>query len=190
MQLILASKSPRRNELLALLGVPFTTFDADIDETPLDNESAEQLVERLAKAKAAAALACYPDAWVIGSDTVISLEGRILAKPNDADDAIQMLRAMQGRRHQVLTSLALLNKDNEQLIVDQSTVTFAALNERQIAAYVATGEGVDKAGGYGIQGIAASFIEQIEGNYHSIMGLPLAPLRKLFDELHIEYWRS
>ncbi|MDW5418391.1 Maf family protein [Iodobacter sp. CM08] len=177
-QLYLASGSPRRKELLAQIGVQFTRISAPIDETPLLNESAKDYVLRLAKLKAEAGwqamleqgLAALP---VLAADTTVVLDGQILGKPIDALDAIAMLEQLSGRSHEVFTSLGLRTDTGTEVVLSVSTVTFMPLSPAQIAAYVASGEPMDKAGSYGIQGTAGMFISDLQGSFSGVMGLPL-----------------
>ncbi len=177
-QLYLASGSPRRQELLAQIGVQFERISAPIDETPLPNESAKDYVLRLAQAKAEAgwqvmlAQGKYP-LPVLAADTTVVLDGQILGKPLDANDAIAMLEQLSGRSHQVLTSLGLRTHTGTEIVLSVSTVTFMPLSAAQIAAYVASGEPMDKAGSYGIQGTAGMFISDLQGSFSGVMGLPL-----------------
>jgi len=176
--LYLASGSPRRRELLTQIGVPFTVVSAPIDESPLPDESAPAYVERLARAKAAAGLARVEGpAVVLGADTAVVLDGRILGKPENREDAMAMLADLSGREHQVLTAVALawpLPDTRAPLLrLSRSTVRFAPIGPERIAAYVASGEPMGKAGAYAIQSGAAAWIEHIAGSYSGIMGLPL-----------------
>lgn len=177
-QLVLASASPRRRELLAQIGLNFLVQTADIDETPLPGESAEALVKRLAKEKAEAVwtrrgVSHTPVLPVLGSDTLGILDGELLVKPADFEDARRMLRKMSDQRHEILTAVALTSAGGTQVIVNRSVVKFRALTDAEILAYWQTGEPQDKAGAYAIQGYGAIFIEQLEGSYSGVMGLPL-----------------
>jgi septum formation protein len=177
--LVLASQSPRRSEILRQAGIPFTVRVADVDESPLPGEMPPAYVRRLAEAKARAVLAA-PDETVLGADTTVVIDGEILAKPADAADARRMLALLSARRHEVLTGICL--RRGEQAVCDHAVtaVVFAPLTEREIAEYVASGEPMDKAGAYAIQGLASKFVERIEGDYFNVMGLPVALLyRKL-----------
>ena len=172
-KVILASQSPRRKELLEKCIDTFECIPADIDETmDLSNDPAEE-VKKLSHRKAARILAEYPDAVVIGSDTVVAVNGKILGKPENHGDAARMLGMLSGRTHQVITGLCVLSGKQEFLDVSISDVTFAVMNEKEIAAYIATGECDDKAGAYGIQGYGGRYITGIKGDYYAIMGLPL-----------------
>lgn len=187
-RLFLASKSPRRAQLLAQLGVRFQTLEIDIMEAPLPGEAAEDYVRRLAREKAGAGLmqvAAVPGAVVVGSDTEVVLDGAIFGKPADAAEAASMLRRLSGREHRVLTAVAIVSADREVEALDVSTVRFAPLDEAAIAAYVATGEPEGKAGAYAIQGRAAAFIEHLSGSYSGVMGLPLFQTGRLLAALGI-----
>ena len=179
MKLILASASARRAEILRDAGLSFVVLSSAVDETPYENESPHDLVERLASAKAelAAARAIGP-AIIIGADTVISLDGLILGKPRSSDDARHMLEKLSGRTHSVVTGVALIRlPDSERrTFVESTLVHFAALSAEQITRYLATGEPHDKAGAYAIQGHAGRFIPRIEGCYFNVVGLPLSRL--------------
>ena len=185
-RIYLASRSPRRRELLKQLGVTFEVLlfreaerrGADVDETPHEGERAEDYVQRVAQAKAQAGtmhmaqrkLPVYP---VLGADTTVTLDGYILGKPSGEEEAIEMLRALSGRTHEVMTAVAICRQDMVSTRLSLSEVAFAPLSEAQIRAYVATGESLDKAGAYAIQGRAAAFVRRMSGSYTGIMGLPL-----------------
>jgi len=188
--LILASGSPRRRELLAQLGLRFTVRAVDIDETPRPNETPEEYVLRLALEKAAAGAAAgaemeASDTLVLAADTIVILDGELLGKPADAAEARAMLGRLAGREHQVATGVALRQVAGERgaSAVEVSTVRFLPMSEREIAWYVATGEPMDKAGAYAIQGIGGLFIEALEGNFSNVVGLPLPVVHRLFREL-------
>lgn len=173
-QLVLASTSPRRRELLAQLGVPFEVLAVAVDERPLPAELAADHVCRLALAKArAGAGERDPRACVLGADTVVVLDGEIFGKPADRDDAVAMLRRLSGRTHAVLSAVARVRGGAHTVRLSESQVTFRALSAAEIAAYCDTGEPLDKAGAYAIQGRAAAFIRHLEGSYSGVMGLPL-----------------
>jgi len=190
--LFLASASPRRRELLAQIAVPCVTQIASIDETPLPDEPATAYVERLAREKARAvllALGDSADAVVLGADTAVVLEGQILGKPQDFADCSRMLRGLSGRTHQVMTAVALVSAQREAAQVVCSEVTFRHLGDAEIAAYWASGEPADKAGGYGIQGLAAVFVSRLEGSYSAVVGLPLCETAELLGEFGIACWQ-
>jgi len=187
--LYLASRSPRRNELLARLDRPFQALDLHVPEVRAPAESAADYVQRVAADKARAGLALVahdPDAVVLGSDTEVVLDGRVFGKPVDADDARAMLRALAGRTHQVMTAVALVAAGREQGVLVVSEVTFAAIYEDRIAAYVATGEPMDKAGAYAIQGGAERYIRHLAGSYSGVMGLPLQQTEQLLQAFELK----
>jgi septum formation protein len=171
--LVLASQSPRRRELLERAGIPFVVRVADIDESVREGEQAQQYVRRLA-ARKAMAVPRGDGECVLAADTTVVLGGEILGKPVDAADAARMLRGLAGRSHEVLTGICLRYRD--QLMIDAAVtvVTFGEMTEEEIAAYVATGEPMDKAGAYGIQGLASRYITEIEGCYPNVVGLPVS----------------
>jgi septum formation protein len=179
--LILASASPRRRELLAHLGLPFTVQAADIDETPYPDEDPRAYTERLAREKALAIAQHQPDATVLAADTTVVLDDLILGKPHDAADARRMLQMLQGRSHRVITGVAVHSNNQTTVESEQTLVTFAQMSVEMIDRYVATGEPLDKAGAYGIQGAAAQFIPRIEGDYSNVVGLPLARVRQMLE---------
>lgn len=172
-QFVLASASPRRAELLTAAGFTFDIAHADLDETPLPHESADRYVLRLAEGKARAVAARFPELAVLGADTTVVVDGHILGKPVDAGEAAAMLRRLQGRAHEVLTGVALVALGRAQVVLETTRVWFAPLTDGEIAVYVATGEAMDKAGAYGIQGWAARYVTRIEGSYSNVVGLPL-----------------
>ncbi|MDH1054792.1 Maf family protein [Aquipseudomonas alcaligenes] len=189
----LASASPRRRELLAQIGVPFVTLIASIDETALPGEPAERYVERLAREKALAGLAALSDpadAVVLGADTAVVLDGRILGKPADRAECLATLAALSGREHQVLTAVALASAQRIESRVVSSRVRFRPLRAGEAEAYWATGEPCDKAGSYGIQGLAAVFVSQLEGSYSAVVGLPLCETAQLLGEFGIPCWQA
>lgn len=197
MKLVLASGSPRRKELLGQLGFlstnntapfEFEILAADIDESHQAGESATDFVVRLAKEKALAGLALYGEgknAVVLGSDTIVVQGDTILGKPTDAANAAEILASLSGKRHQVMTAVALTDgrKTISRLVTTQ--VQFCALTEADILAYIATGEPMDKAGAYGIQGLGGNFVEAIEGSYSAVVGLPLVETRALLCEMQV-----
>ena len=172
----LASKSPRRRELLSMLGLDFGILDLDLPETPAPDEPPEDYVRRVAREKAGAGLlrmAGQPQAVVLGADTEVVLDGRIFGKPVDADDAAAMLRTLSGRTHAVISAISMVSAGRELHAVSVSQVTFAALDDDAISAYLDAGEWAGKAGAYAIQGLAQCFISQLSGSYSGVMGLPL-----------------
>jgi len=194
--LILASASPRRRELLAQAGFSFTVESADVDESPREGEEPAAYVLRLAVEKAQAVFARHanpthddeavmngtPDVLIVlGADTTVVCDGHILAKPEDAADAMRMLRRLSGRTHQVMTGVAAVTHAGVFSGVETTKVVFAPIPESELAAYCATEEPLDKAGAYGIQGYAARWIPRIDGDYFNVMGLPIASTAKLIE---------
>ena len=172
--LYLASGSPRRQELLAQLGVTFERLIPGIEEQRHPQESAQQYVSRLAREKAQAGVALAPrDLPVLGADTIVILNGEVLEKPHDAAHAAAMLRKLSGKTHQVMTAVALADCQHSLDCLVVTEVTFRALTDEDIAGYVASGEPMDKAGAYGIQGLGGCFVRKINGSYHAVVGLPL-----------------
>lgn len=178
MQLILASASPRRQELLKLFGVPFCVRAADIDETMDPAVSPFTEVGRVSRLKALA-VARNEDDVIIAADTIVVCEGRVLGKPHSKDEAIQMLRLLSGRDHQVMTGCTVLRGELCETFTEVTDLHFRALTEKEIARYVESGEPMDKAGAYGIQGGAALFCERMVGDYYNVMGLPVCRLGQL-----------
>lgn len=176
--LILVSASPRRSDLLRLAGLAFTVRPADVDETPLPDEDPGDLALRLACAKARALPVPDRPALAIAADTVVAIDGTTLGKPSDRGDAARMLGLLSGRTHQVITAVALRALPEETLVSERalSRVTFVPMSREEIDWYAATGEGMDKAGAYALQGIGACFIASIEGSYTNVIGLPLERL--------------
>jgi septum formation protein len=174
MDLVLASQSPRRSELLRNAGIPFRVQAADVDETPLPGEPPVDYVRRLAHAKANA----VPGNLVLGADTVVVASGEILGKPANPADATRMLQLLSGRSHEVITGVCLAGAETI-VAHDTTTVFFSPLTGEEIAGYVATGEPMDKAGAYAIQGLASRFVERIEGSYSNVVGLPVALVYRL-----------
>ena len=180
--MILASRSPRRAELLASAGIAFEVLAADVDETPYPNEAPDAYVERLAIEKARAVSALRPEARVLGADTTVTIDGEILGKPVDEADAQRMLRLLNGRAHDVHTGIALVSRDGIRSAVDTTRVWFSAMTDEDISWYIATGEPVDRAGAYAIQGFASRFIPRIEGSYSNVVGLPVALVSSILNE--------
>jgi septum formation protein len=182
MSLILASASPRRQQLLAQCGVPFEVCPADLDESPQPEESASALVQRLALAKAQHVQTRYPADWVLGADTMVVLDGDVLGKPRDDADAEALLHRLSGRRHQVLSAVALVGPGGWQhQALSSNEVVFAELSAAWIRQYVASGEPMDKAGAYAIQGGAATRIVRLEGSHSAVVGLPLYETAQLLE---------
>jgi septum formation protein len=185
--LILASSSPRRRELLGLLGLSPEVVPADIDESWIPGEAPIPHAERLARAKAGVIAARRPDVAVIAADTIVVIDGEILGKPADAADAAAMLRRLSGREHVVHTAIAVAYRNDTASAVESTRVWFRSLSDDAIAAYVATGEPMDKAGAYGIQGYGAVIVERIDGDYFTVMGLGLGRLVGLFGAVGLRY---
>lgn len=177
-KIILASKSPRRKELMQLMPVEFEIITRDLEEKIDEIKSPEENVRRLAQEKAYEVAKDYPERWVIGCDTIVVYEGCIMGKPKDEEDAMKMLKSLQGCVHQVCTGVSLTNihKDVVESFTVESFVTMKKLSDEEIAWYIQTGEPMDKAGAYGIQGYASSFVDKIEGDYFNIVGLPVSTL--------------
>jgi septum formation protein len=175
-RLILASASPRRRELLTQAGYTFEVHPAHVNEDLRPDEDPIAYVVRLARDKAQAVFADAndPDAIVLGADTTVTLDSHILAKPEDASDAARMLRLLSGRTHRVITGVAVVTAKSTEVAAEVTGVQFLAISDEEIAAYIATGEPMDKAGAYGIQGRAAKWIPRVEGCYFNVVGLPLA----------------
>jgi septum formation protein len=180
--LILASASPRRRELLAQIALPHTVEPAQIDESRRDGEPAVDYVRRLALEKASAIALRRPDAAILAADTTVVLDGDVLNKPSDVHEAEAMLRALAGRTHQVHTGIAVLHAGAARTHVESTAVTFTSIPGDELAAYLATGDSLDKAGAYGIQGYAARWIKGIEGDFFNVVGLPLAATVRLLRE--------
>lgn len=178
-KLILASGSPRRAEILTSVGWPFEKHVADIDESEMAGECAEDYVVRLACQKAAAVAVGYPGRYVLGADTTVVIDGQILAKPEDLDDARRMLRMLSGRTHEVLTGIAIAYNGRVSSDIQRTSVTFSAMSAEQIEMLVKLGSPLDKAGAYAVQAQAALFITSIDGDYWNVVGLPVSLLYKL-----------
>jgi septum formation protein len=181
-RLILASSSPRRRDLLLQAGLRFDVIPAHIDETRRPGEAATAYVERLALEKAQAVAALHPSSVVLGADTTVVLDAEILNKPNGLVDAERMLRALSGRAHEVHTALAVVSPNGRKTHVETTTVFFRRMDEEEILHYLSTGDSLDKAGAYGIQGYAARWIWRIEGDFFNVVGLPIAAVVDLLGE--------
>ena len=191
--LVLASASPRRQELLRNAGIAFIARPTNIPEVPLKGEKPSDFVLRMAREKAMAVFLERPDDFVLGADTIVILDGEILGKPRDGADAARMLRLLSGRTHQVTTAVCLAGPIGarqpktgfEDKGSETTSVTVAKLREEDIRSYIATGEPMDKAGAYGIQGIASRWISRIEGDYFNVVGLPVALVYRMLKEREV-----
>ncbi len=184
-RVILASASPRRHDLLSLIGLEHDVRPADVDEMLVAGEPPREYAERLARAKALGAAS--PDDVVIGCDTIVVVDGEILGKPRDAADATRMLRLLSGRSHLVMTAIAVACGGRMVSDLVQVGVTFRSLSAAEIADYIGTGEPTDKAGAYGIQGYGATIVERVDGDYFAVMGLPLNRLVRLIEAIGFRY---
>jgi septum formation protein len=191
--IVLASASPRRQELLRNAGIAFTVQPADINETPLAGEAARDCAERLAREKALSVFQGRAGDCVLGADTIVVVDGTILGKPRDADDAVRMLRMLSGRTHAVITGVCVVSpgargqrpvasKTDVRAASETTLVTVCQLSDNEIRDYVTTGEPMDKAGAYAIQGIASRWIPRIEGDYSNVVGLPVALVYRMLRE--------
>ncbi|QJQ52344.1 MULTISPECIES: Maf family protein [Vitreoscilla] len=192
MDLFLASGSPRRLQLLQQLGFQAQKISSDIDETPHDNEDAQAYTERMAWQKSEQALELFTQAHgqapaipVLTADTSVAVDGQILGKPNDRQDAYQMLKQLSGRSHQVISAVVVWHQGTRHRTTQISDVTFKTLSDAEIYAYLASGEADDKAGAYGIQGLAAVFISHLDGSFSGVMGLPLFETTQLLQLCHL-----
>lgn len=182
MEVILASQSPRRKELMGLLRIPFTVRVADIDETMDPAKEPFQEVARVSKAKAETVSRSEEDV-VIAADTIVVCQGQVLGKPVDEADAFRMLKLLSGRDHQVMTGMTVLRGQTCIVCTEVTDIHFRPLTDREIRAYIATGEPMDKAGSYGIQGGAALFAPRLEGDYYNVMGLPVCRLGQILTQI-------
>ena len=190
--LYLASRSPRRRQLLSQIGVSFQALSVSVDETPQPDESPAHYVERLAleKARAGWNLSATKDRWpVLGADTAVVIDGRILGKPADKTEAQSMLLTLAGTMHQVWTAVALVKGEHQRSRVVSTRVHFKAIDHAEAESYWQSGEPVDKAGGYAIQGLAAVFVDRVEGSYSGVVGLPLAETAVLLTEFGVPIWQ-
>ena len=186
MNLILASQSPRRKELMSLFGQPFLVCVADIDETMDHQKSPFDEVARVSRAKALA-VDCGPEDVVVAADTIVVCDGAVLGKPHSRAEAVEMLQLLSGRDHQVMTGVTVRRADRIQSFTEVTHLHFRELSQREIERYVASGEPMDKAGAYGIQGGAALFCDSMTGDYYNVMGLPVCRLGRLLREMAPEW---
>ncbi len=191
MELVLASASPRRKELLDQIGVQFTVQVADICEAVKPAETAQAYVERLAIEKAQSAYSgCPSGTAVLGADTTVVLDGNIIGKPQNKADSIAILMSLSGKTHQVMTSVAIVSAEQTLSVVVETNVTFRTLSVEECDTYWNTGEPLDKAGSYGIQGFGAVFVDRIEGSYSAVVGLPLAETAELLQVIGVSIWQQ
>lgn len=188
--IVLASGSPRRRDLLKGLGWRFRVVVPQVDETPRLGESPVRLCSRLSAEKAASVQNLRVDALVIAADTIVVVDGEILGKPSDKKESMEMLRRLQGRSHEVLTGIGLFWKGSMVSDVERTVVHFRALDDAAVAAYAETGEGMDKAGAYAIQGKGALLVSSIEGDYFNVVGLPLCKLGSVLEEMGLDLPRQ
>jgi septum formation protein len=172
--LILASASPRRKELLELLQIPFEVIVSEVEEIVDEKLHPAEMVQSLAQQKALSVAKTNPTSFVIGSDTLVVYGGRMLGKPTNKSEAIEMLQMLSGKTHDVFTGVAIINSEQVHSFYEKTSVTFFSLSDKEIVDYVSTGEPMDKAGAYGIQGYGALLVERISGDYYSVVGLPVA----------------
>lgn len=186
--LILASSSPRRRELLTAIGVPFRVIPSEIPENVSPGEDPISHVKRLSRAKAEHVGKKYPGTWILGADTIVVIDGIVLGKPSDAQEAAGMLSRLAGRRHEVFTGYSILNSDRpeqELLRCVRSVVTIRRMTEREIKAYIETGEPMDKAGSYAIQGVGSAIVKRVQGSYTNVVGLPLCEVARDLQQLEV-----
>ena len=187
LKVVLASGSPRRHHLLKLIGVDHEVIPADLDESRLPGEKPDSHAERLARAKSAAIAADRAESLVIGADTIVVVDQHILGKPRDVADAARMLRMLSNRSHIVMTAVAVTLGGRTISLVEKVTVSFRDLTEDEIARYIATGEPMDKAGAYGIQGYGATIVDRVNGDYFAVMGLAVNRLVRLLRDVGLGY---
>jgi septum formation protein len=186
-RVVLASASPRRSELLNVIGISHEVRPANIDETMRAREAPRRHAERLAREKASAIATRDPDLVTIAADTVVVINRKVLGKPVDPDDAARMLRLLSGREHTVISAVAVSRGRRLRSAIEEVRVKFRRLRDDEIDSYIATGEPMDKAGAYGIQGYGATIVERIEGDYFAVMGLPLVRLVGLMRDVGVRY---
>ena len=187
MKIILASGSPRRKELLKELGFEFEICKPNVDESPLQNELPEHLCKRLSRLKAQHVAEKFPNELVLAADTIVVIDGEILGKPVNRDDAFRMLKELQGREHEVMTGISLCQSEKIISYVEHSFVKFASLTDRDIESYISTGESDDKAGAYAVQGKGALLIEYVKGDFYNVVGLPIYKLGQMLQEFGFKY---
>jgi septum formation protein len=187
-ELILASSSPRRRELLTSIGVDFDVVPSDISEEIIPGERPIEHVKRLSRSKALHVGLKYPTKWILGADTIVVIDGAILGKPSHRAEAAEMLSRLSGRRHEVFTGYSIINlavPGSERLQCIRSVVTIRRMTDPEIAAYIRTGEPMDKAGSYAIQGIGSAIVKRVQGSYTNVVGLPLCEVAKDLQDLKV-----
>jgi len=182
MRIVLASASPRRQELLRNAGLDFVVQPANIEEVRIAAETATDFDERMAREKPQAVRELGPEGWILAADTVVVIADEVLGKPADEKDASRMLRLLAGREHQVITGVCLLGADFEDVRSESTAVHFSPMTDAEIQDYVATGEPMDKAGAYAIQGVASRWVSKIEGDYSNVVGLPVDMVWRMLRE--------
>ena len=187
LRVVLASSSPRRRELLRMIGIAHEVMPADIDESYVPGELPAAHAERLAREKGAVIAARQPQSVVISADTIVVIDSRVLGKPGDTDEAARMLRQLSGRTHTVFTAVAVARHGRVESGVEAVTVTFRELSDEDVAAYISTGEPTDKAGAYGIQGYGATIVARIDGDFFAVMGLALGRMIALLRRIGVRY---
>ena len=185
MKIILASQSPRRREILELMALPFEVIESHVKEIPPEGATPEELVRALAEQKARAVFALHPQDCVIGADTVVDLDGRVLGKPHTPERAREYLHLLQGRSHIVYTGICVLTPGLRDVRSVRTDVTFRPMTDEEIDWYVGTGDPLDKAGSYGVQGPASLFVDHLEGNYFNIIGMPAPTLYEMLLQAHV-----
>ena len=185
MKIILASQSPRRREILQLMDIPFEVIESHVKEIPPAGATPEALVKALAEQKARAVFALHPEDCVIGADTVVDLDGRVLGKPHTPERAKKYLHLLQGRSHIVYTGVCVLTPGHADIRSARTDVTFRPMSDAEIDWYVGTGDPLDKAGSYGVQGPASLFVDHLEGNYFNIIGMPAPTLYEMLLQAHV-----
>jgi septum formation protein len=187
MQVILASASPRRRDLLSLIGCKYKIFSPNADETIFEGETPESACGRLSLLKAKSALEHFPEALIIAADTLVIIDSKIFGKPRDADEAKEMLNILNGREHEVITGLTIIHSGQSITETESTAVHFRKLSSDDIEAYISTNEFQGKAGAYAIQGYGSLFIERIEGDYFNVVGLPLQRLSRMLEKVGIKF---
>jgi septum formation protein len=187
MKVVLASASPRRRDLLTLIGCNYEAFSPDVDESIIEGESPESVCRRLSILKAKCASGLFMEALIIAADTLVTIDDKIFGKPCSADEARKMLNVLNGRVHKVITGLTIIFKDKIITEAESTAVYFRELSQNDLDAYISTGEFYGKAGAYAIQGYASLFVERIDGDYFNVVGLPLQKLSGMFEKIGIKF---